>query len=322
MAQRHRVAVLSDYQRVAFELADWSAVEERADIVRFDAPFRDEDETAARLAPYSIICAMRERVPFGSSLLARLPTLRCIVTTASLNRSIDTEAARARGIVVSGTRNGEGRRVTAELAWALVLAAARNLPREERSVREGGWQQAIGLRLHGGILGIIGLGEIGEMVARYGQAFGMEVTAWSENLTEERARSCGAKRVSKEALLSLSDVVSIHTVLSERTRGLIGRAELAAMKPSAILVNTSRGAIVDELPLVEALRSGRLRGAALDAYDLEPIPHNHPYRTVEENLILSPHVGYVTEDVYRLFYEDTVAAVLSFLDGQPIRELA
>lgn len=308
MAQRQRVAVLSDYQRVAFELADWSAVAERADIDRFDAPFSDDDEAATKLAPYSIICVMRERVPFGSSLLARLPALRCIVTTASLNRAIDVNAAHSRGIVVSGTRNGAGRRVTAELAWALVLSAARNLPQEERSVLAGGWQRRVGSRLHGGTLGIIGLGEIGEMVARYGQAFGMNVIAWSENLTDDRAAACGTRRVGKEALLAQSDVVSIHTVLSDRTRGLIGAAELAMMKPSAILVNTSRGAIVDEMPLVEALRVGRIRGAALDAYEAEPIPLNHPYRTVTDRLILSPHIGYVTEDVYRLFYEDTVEA--------------
>lgn len=318
----HRIAILSDYQGVAFQFADWEPVRRQAEIVQFSSPFASIDDAAEQLAGFSIICAMRERVPFPEALLARLPALRCLVTTANINRAIDLEAARRLGIVVSGTRNGDGRRVTAELAWGLILVAARNLVQEERSVRAGGWQTGIGTQLHGGRLGIIGLGEIGEMVAAYGVAFGMDVLAWSENLTEERAAQCGARRVSKEELLRQSDVVTIHTVLSDRTRGLIGRAELAQMRPSAILVNTSRGAIVDEDALVEALASGGIRAAALDAFEQEPLPAGHPYRALGDRIILSPHIGYVTDEVYRIFYEDMVEAVLAFLDGSPIRRMA
>jgi phosphoglycerate dehydrogenase-like enzyme len=315
-----RVAVLSDYQNVALASADWSAVTALAEVEVFNEPFADEDDAAERLQGHEVLCIMRERLPITRTLLGRLPDLRCIVTTGAANRAIDLAAASDHGVVVSGTTNGLGRVATAELAWALVLAAARSIPQEDRAVREGRWQISVGTTLRGLTLGIVGLGGVGRYVARYAKAFDMNVIAWSKNLTQERALESAVTAVSKEELLAQSDVVTIHTVLSDETTGLIDAEALARMKSTAILVNTSRGPIVNEGDLVAALRDGTIASAALDAFDVEPLPADHPYRDLD-NLILSPHLGYVTNDVYGDFFRETVNSVLAYLRGAPIRVL-
>jgi phosphoglycerate dehydrogenase-like enzyme len=314
-----RVAVLNDYQRVALDSADWGAVD--AAITVFDEHFTTTAEAIEALRGYEVLCLMRERLPITAELLDGLPDVRCIVTTGAANRAIDLEACARRGVIVSGTTNGLGRLATAELAWGLILAVARSIPQEDRRIREGRWQTTIGTTLRGLTLGIIGLGGVGRYVARYGNAFDMDVIAWSKNLTEERALESAVTAVSKEQLLERSDVISIHTVLSPETIGLIDADALSRMKPSAMLVNTSRGPIVREADLVAALRDGTIAGAALDAFDVEPLAADHPYRTLE-NLVLSPHLGYVTRDVYAEFFTETVRSVAAYLDGEPIRVLA
>src|SRR3954452_9919732 len=312
----HRIAVLDDYQYVAAAYADWSRLPEPVEAVEFADHVDDHETLVRRLQPFDVVVAMRERTPFPRSLLERLPNLKLLVTTGGANKSIDVAAANERGLTVCGT--GAHAPGTAELTWALILAVARHLPQEDASVRAGGWQQTIGLDLAGGTLGVIGLGRLGERVARIGQAFGMDVVAWSQNLTDERAAEVGVRRVDKDELLASADVVTIHLQLSERTRGLIGREELSRMKPTAILVNTSRGPIVDEHALVEALRGGAIHGAGLDVYDTEPLPKHHPLREMRR-AVLTPHLGYVTEKTYEVFYRDAVDDVAAWLAGEPIR---
>jgi phosphoglycerate dehydrogenase-like enzyme len=261
---------------------------------------------------------MRERTPLPATVLERLPNLRLLVTTGMQNAAIDVVAAHAAGIVVSGT--GSVAAATAELTWALILAAARHIPVHDRSVRAGGWQRELGVALAGRRLGVIGLGKNGAAVARIGLAFGMDVVAWSQNLTAERAAEVGVGHVAFEELLSSSDVVTIHLRLSERTQRLIGAAELARMRPTAILVNTSRGPIIDEAALVRALEDGRIGGAALDVYDEEPLPANHPLRSAPRT-VLSPHTGYSTDENLRRFYEETVEDIAAYQAGSPIRTL-
>jgi phosphoglycerate dehydrogenase-like enzyme len=314
----HRIAVLDDYQYVAATFADWSQLPEPVEVVEFSAHVPDEDRLVARLQPFDVVIAMRERTPFPRRVLERLPNLRLLVTTGMRNPAIDVAAARELGMIVCGT--GAHPTGTVELTWALVLAVARHLPQEDASVRAGGWQQSIGTDLAGGVLGVLGLGRLGERVARIGQAFGMDVVAWSQNLTDERAAEVGVRRVAKEELLETADVVTIHLQLSERTRGLIGHAELARMKPTAILVNTSRGPIVEEAALVQALREGTIAGAGLDVFDTEPLPRHHPLRELRR-AVLTPHLGYVTEATYRVFYREAVEDVAAFLTGSPIRVL-
>lgn len=316
-----RVAVLNDYQRVALTSADWSDVLRQAEVTVLSEPFLSEADAVAALQGHEVACVMRERLPFTRGLLAQLPDLRCIVTTGSANRSIDLAAADERGVVVSGTTNGLGRLATAELTWGLILAAARRIPQEDRALRIGRWQTTVGTRLCGLTLGIIGLGGVGRHVARYGNAFGMNVLAWSKSLTQERALESAAQSVTKDELLARSDVVTLHTVMSDETIGLIDAAALARMKRTAILVNTSRGPIVREPDLVAALRDGAIAAAGLDAFEVEPLPADHPYLTLE-NLVLSPHIGYVTEDVYAEFFRETVRSVTAYLDGRPIRVLS
>jgi len=312
-----RIAVLDDYQKVALDLADWSAVEQRAQIEVFSDTIADQDQLAARLQPFDIICAMRERTPFRRALLERLPNLKLLVTTGARNASIDVAAAAERGITVCGTEGMAS--PTVELTWALILALSRRIALEDRNMREGGWQQTLGTGLEGKALGIIGLGRLGTMVAKIGMAFGMKVVAWSQNLTRERATELGVAYVAtKEALLTLADIVTIHLVLSDRTRGLIGKAELAAMKPTGYLINTSRGPIVDEAALVEALHAQRIGGAALDVYAEEPLPADHPLRSLG-NVVLSPHLGYVSAENYAKFYGGVVEDIIGFLDGKPLR---
>jgi phosphoglycerate dehydrogenase-like enzyme len=312
----HRIAVLDDYQYVAATYADWSRLPRAVEVVEFSDHVDDLATLVRRLSPFDVIVAMRERTPFPRGLLERLPNLKLLITTGAANKSIDVAAAAEHGITVCGT--GAHPPGTAELTWALILAVARHIPQEDASVRAGGWQQTVGLDLAGSTLGVIGLGRLGSRVARIGQAFEMDVVAWSANLTDERAAEVGVRRMSKEGLLSTSDVVTIHLQLSDRTRGLIGRGELSRMKPNSILVNTSRGPIVDEHALIEALRGGAIHGAGLDVFDQEPLPRHHPLREMRRG-VLTPHLGYVTEKTYEVFYRDAVDDVAAWLAGEPIR---
>jgi phosphoglycerate dehydrogenase-like enzyme len=309
-----KLAILDDYQNVALALADWSAVEKRATITVFHDRVDGDEAIVARLLPFDAICVMRERTPLPRRILERLPRLKLIASTGPRNAVVDTEAARQLGITI--TDSGYFSSPAVELTWALILAGARHLVEEAQSVRDGGWQMKIGTGLAGKVLGIVGLGNIGGSVARIGAAFGMNVIAWSENLTAAKAESLGARYVSKEQLFRTADVVTIHVILSRRTKGLVGLAELDAMKPTAMLVNTSRGPIVDEAALIRALERKTIAGAALDVFDEEPLPLQHPFRTLE-NVLATPHIGYVTEDLYRTFYRDVVASVASWLDSQP-----
>jgi phosphoglycerate dehydrogenase-like enzyme len=315
----HRIAVLDDYQYVAATYADWSQLPEPVEVVEFSAHIADEDKLVARLQPFDVVIAMRERTPFPRRVLERLPSLRLLVTTGMRNPSIDLAAAGELGITVCGT--GAHPSGTAELTWALILAVARHLPQEDASVRAGGWQQSVGTDLAGSRLGVIGLGRLGSRVAQVGLAFGMDVVAWSQNLTDERAASAGVRRASGlHELLEGADVVTIHVQLSDRTRGLLGAAEFARMKPTAILVNTSRGPIVEEVALVQALREGTIAGAGLDVFDTEPLPKHHPLRELRR-AVLTPHLGYVTEATYEVFYREAVEDVAAWLAGAPLRVL-
>ena len=311
-----RVAVLDDYQSVAMEVADWSVLPAGTEVQTFSDHLDDIEAVAERLQDFEIVVAMRERTPFPRELLERLPRLELLITTGSQNAAIDVEAARELGAIVCGT--GSLGFATAELTWGLILALARQIPREDRAIREGGWQVALGQGLQGKTLGIIGLGNLGTQVARIGAAFGMELVAWSQNLTAERAQAAGAELAPLEELLERSDVVTIHLKLSERTRGLIGASELEAMKQSAYIVNTSRGPIIDEDALVEALEAGAIGGAGLDTFDREPLPLDHPLRRLP-NTVLTPHVGYVIEEGYRGYYGDAVEDIAAFLAGSPVR---
>jgi phosphoglycerate dehydrogenase-like enzyme len=313
-----RVAILDDYQGVALGLADWSRLPADVEVVVFRDHLADLDAVAARLAEFEVVVAMRERTPFPRALFARLPRLRCLVTTGMRNAAIDLGTAAGQGVLVCGTDGLPS--PTAELTWGLILALLRRIPAEDRAVRDGRWQESLGLGLHDKTLGVIGLGRLGSRVARVGRAFEMRVLAWSQNLTAERAAEAGATRVDRDELLARSDVVTLHLVLSERTRGLIGARELALMKPSAYLVNTSRGPLVDEAALVRALREGTIAGAGLDVYDEEPLPRDHPLRRLP-NTVLTPHLGYVTEETYRVFYGQALEDVEAFLRGQPTRVL-
>jgi phosphoglycerate dehydrogenase-like enzyme len=311
--ERFKIAVLDDYQHVALSLADWSVLAARATVTAFDDHLADPDAIVERLRPFDIVCVMRERTPITRSIIERLPKLRLIASTATRNASIDLKAAEERGVQVVHT--GYTSAPTIELTWALILGSARNLVAENTSLRGGGWQQSVGDDMAGRTLGVLGLGNVGGAVAQIGNAFGMKVIAWSQNLTAERAAEIGAKRVSKEDLFREADIVSIHLVLSARTRGLVGAAELALMRPSARLVNTSRGPIVVEADLIAALTTGRIAGAAIDVFDQEPLPLDHPFRALP-NLLATPHIGYVSRGLYGRFYQDTVENIRRWLNGQ------
>jgi phosphoglycerate dehydrogenase-like enzyme len=318
VAERFRVALLDDYQGAALEMAEWGALGAGVDVEAFRDHLRDEPALLRRLAPFDAVVVMRERTPFPERVLAGLPRLRLLVTTGMANASIDVSAATRLGIVVAGT-DGQAS-PTVELTWALILAAARRIPQEDRATRGGRWQTSLGIGLDGKVLGIIGLGRLGAKVAVIGRAFGMRLLAWSQNLTDAHAAECGAERAAKETLLARADVVTIHLRLSARTAGLIGAADLRRMKRTALLVNTSRGPIVEEGALVEALRTGTIAGAALDVFDEEPLPPRHPFLSLD-NLVLSPHLGYVTRENYGVFYRDAAADVAAFLRGAPERVL-
>jgi phosphoglycerate dehydrogenase-like enzyme len=309
-----KLAILDDYQRVALKMADWSRLRDSVEITAFDHNLGGLDEVADALQDFEIVCIMRERTPFPATLFDRLPRLKLLVTTGKRNDSIDLDAARRHGVTVCGTRSSG--HATAELAFGLILALARGLIIEATSMREGGWQVGLGRDLRGAVLGILGLGRLGSQVAGFARAFGMDVIAWSQNLSEARAAEVGARRVSKDELFTSADFVTIHLRLSDRTQGLVGARELALMKPDAYLVNTSRGPIVDQRALIEALEQGRIGGAALDVYDIEPLPADHALRRVQ-TLLLTPHVGYVTRETYRVFYGEMVDVVRSFLEGRP-----
>jgi phosphoglycerate dehydrogenase-like enzyme len=306
-----KIAVLDDYQGAALKLADWTAVARRAHIDVFNDHLADADAVVKRLLPYDIVCVMRERTPLRREIIERLPNLKMIASTAPRNASIDMQAAADHNVTVLHT--GYFASPTVELTWALILAGARHITSEAAAVRGGGWQQRLGDDMAHKTLGIVGLGGIGSKVAKVGMAFGMNLIAWSQNLTAEKAAAAGATLVSKEELLRQADVVSIHLVLSERTKGLIGASELALMKPTARLVNTSRGPIVQEAALIQALASHRIAGAAIDVYDTEPLPLDHPYRNMP-NLLATPHIGYVSRGLYERFYRDTVSNIIAWLD--------
>jgi phosphoglycerate dehydrogenase-like enzyme len=308
-----KIAVLDDYQNVALSMADWSALKTRATVTVFNDHLPDADATVAGLQPFDVVCVMRERTPMTRAVISRLPKLRLIASTAMQNASIDLEAAAERGIEVVHT--GYSSNPTIELTWALILASARNLVAENASLRAGGWQRLVGDDLKGKKLGVLGVGNVGGAVAKIGKAFGMNVIAWSQNLTAGRAAEAGAALVSKEDLFRESDILTIHLLLSRRTHGLVSAKELALMKPTARLVNTSRGPLVVEADLIAALHSGKIASAAVDVFDQEPLPPDHPFRSLS-NLLATPHIGYVSRDLYARFYQDTVDNIQHWLDHQ------
>lgn len=312
-----QVAILDDYQGVALEMADWNVLD--CQIRVFRDHLSDLDALVERLRDFEIVTCMRERTPFPRALLERLPRLRLLVTTGMRNAAIDLQAATALGILVCGTAGGP-EAPPAELTWGLILALARHIPREDAATRAGHWGVTVGMSLEGKVLGVLGLGRLGSKVATVGVAFGMSVIAWSQNLTAERAAQCGATLVTKDELFRRSDIVSIHVQLSARTRGLVGARELGLMKPTAYLINTARGPIVDEAALVRALQARTIAGAGLDVFDQEPLPPGHPLLSLD-NTILVPHVGYVTREQYQVRYRETVENVAAYLRGQPLRVL-
>jgi phosphoglycerate dehydrogenase-like enzyme len=320
-----RVAILDDYQQVALASADWPS----ADITVFTEHIERTEALVRVLEPFDVIVTMRERTPFSSERISLLPNLKLLVTTGMANASIDLAAARERGITVCGTGGNQG--ATAELTWGLILALARHIPDEDQRMKACGgsgggamssaWQRTVGTGLHGKHLGIVGLGTQGRAVAKVGRAFSMKLLAWSQNLDPAKAEKAHAEPVTKDELFAQSDVVTVHYKLSERSTALVGAAELALMKPTAYLINTSRGPVVDTTALVTALRSGKIAGAGLDVYDTEPLPLSHPLRTMP-NVVLTPHLGYVTRDTYRVFYGEAAQDIAAFAKGEPIRVLS
>jgi len=306
-----KVAILDDYQNVALTMADWSPLNHRAEITVFNDHLADLGDLIERLQPFDVICVMRERTPLSRAVIESLPNLKLIASTGARNASIDEAAATERGIEIRHT--GYSSTPTIEFTWALILAMARHIPLENQSLRQGGWQLSLGEELAGKTLGLLGLGRVGSAIGIIAQAFRMNVIAWSQNLTAERAEEKGAQLVSKDQLFSTADFVSIHVQLSERTRGLVGAPELAQMKPTSRLINTSRGPIVDAAALLEALTTGRIAGAALDVYDVEPLDNPHPLRALP-NVLATPHIGYVSKELYRTFYGDTVDNIVQWLD--------
>jgi phosphoglycerate dehydrogenase-like enzyme len=311
-----QVAVLDDYQNVALDYADWRTIEDRCQVTVFRDTVAYSEELVERLRPFDVLCLMRERTPLPRALIDRLPALKLVVTTAGHNHAIDGAALRERGIPLCGTTAATN--PTVELTWTLILALARNLVDESLNMREGRWQTTVGTDLRGATLGIAGLGKLGSEIARVASAFGMRVIAWSRNLTDERAAAGGAQRVSKAELFEQSDFLTVHLKLSPESVGIIGAEDLGRMKPSAYFINTSRGPLVDQDALVNVLRQGRIAGAAVDVYDIEPPPGDHVLRTLDR-LLATPHLGYVTKDNYKRFYRDTVEDIRAWLDGTPVR---
>jgi len=306
-----KIAILDDYQNVALEMADWSALSKRAEITVFSDHVSEPSALVERLLPFDVVCAMRERTPLPRNVIERLPNLKLIASTGGVNASIDVVAAGDHGIAVVHT--GYRSDPTIEFTWALILASARHVVAESNSVRSGGWQQTVGTDLRGKTLSVLGLGNVGSQVARIGTAFGMKLIAWSQNMTSEAAKAAGAILVSKDVLFERADILTIHLVLSGRTRGLVGAAELERMKPTAWLINASRGPIVEEQALISVLKAKQIAGAAIDVFDVEPLPPNHPFRTLD-NILATPHIGYVSQGLYKTFYEDTVSNIRKWLD--------
>jgi phosphoglycerate dehydrogenase-like enzyme len=316
----HECAVLDDYQNVALSVADWTPIAGRVGVRVFNEHIEDRDAVARALAGFDVIVAMRERTPFDAWLLERLPNLKLLVTTGMRNAAIDLEAAAKRNVTVCGTAGSVGS--TTELAWGLILALAREIPKENALFHSGGkWQTTLGRGMNGKTLGVIGLGNLGARTAKVGRAFEMQVLAWSPRLTDARCAEIGVARAATlDDLLRESDVVSIHVVLNEGSRGMIGARELGLMKRDAILVNTSRGPLVDEQALIAALKERRIAGAGLDVYDREPLPNDHPLRRLD-NVVATPHLGYVTLEGYRVFYREAVEDIAAWLAGRPVRVL-
>lgn len=316
-----KIAVLNDYLRLSQSAADWSNLAARCAITVFDRAIAPE-AAAATLKPFDIICTLRERMPISRELLAQLPNLKMIAITGLYNRVLDVAAALEQGIVVSYTElRGSYRKATCELTWGLILAVARHIPLEDANLRRGGWQSTAGVTLAGRTLGLLGLGRQGRYMVPVAKAFGMDVIAWSQNLTAEFAAQHGVRRVEKEALFQQSDVLTVHLVLGERSRGLVGARELALMKPCAILVNAARGAIIDEAALLAALSEKRIAGAGLDVFSQEPLPERHPLRALP-NVVLTPHQGHNVQEFYQVAFSDVVENISAFLDGAPIRLLS
>jgi phosphoglycerate dehydrogenase-like enzyme len=314
-----KIAILDDYQGVALNYADWSTVQTTCAVSVFRHNISDERELIRELQPFDIVVAMRERTPFPSSILTELPQLKLLVTTGSRNRSVDIRAAEARGVLVCGTDSPAGG--TVELTWGLILALARSIHTHDVALRSGQWQLYLGSEMKGKTLGVLGLGRIGSTVAAIGKAFGMSVIAWSQNLDTDTAKKHGVDLVTKDVLFQSADVVTIHLLLSDRTRGLVGEPELMMMRSTAYLINTSRGPIVDENILLRALQQGWIAGAAVDVFDQEPLAVDHPFRKLD-NILLSPHMGYVTKEAYEIFYPQVVEDIEAFLKGIPIRILS
>jgi len=317
-----KIAILDDYAKVALQLADWSALDGKAEITVFDRHLT-EDEAAVALKPFDVLCTVRERMSLPRNLFERLPNLKLITIVGLDLPNLDMAAATEHGVIVSHSNFANPLfanmvDATPELTWGLMIATVRHLSLESRRMHEGAWQSTVGINLAGRTLGLLGLGRIGSRMAQYARVFGMPVIAWSQNLTEDKAKSVGAERVEKDDLFRRADIVSIHVRLSDRTRGLVTARELALMKPSAYLINTSRGPIVVEADLIAALRAGKIAGAGLDVYDEEPPPRTHPFRTMD-NVVVTPHLGYVTRESLTAFYVDTLEAVAAFVNGAPIR---
>jgi len=311
-----RIAITDDYQKVALSFADWSRLQAAHEVVVFDKPFASQDAAAEALAGFDVIAIMRERTPFPRALLERLPNLKLLVTTGLRNASVDVATCKERGITVCGTPSGG--HATAELAMAIMLGLARNFHVELANMREGRWQTTIGQDLRGKTLGLLGAGKLGGQLAQYAKAFGMNLIAWSQNLTDARAAEVGAKRVEKDDLFRQSDFISVHLVLSARSRGLVGAREIGLMKPTAFIVNTSRGPIIDGAALAAALKDGRIGGAGIDVYDVEPLPAADALRK-EPRALLTPHIGYVTAESYKMFFPGIVEAIDAWLAGKPVR---
>jgi phosphoglycerate dehydrogenase-like enzyme len=313
-----RVAILDDYQNVARSFADWSRLPAHVEVTVFKRHFEGE-ELVRIIAPFDVLVIMRERTAFPRALIERLPNLKLLVTTGSRNLGIDLAAARDHNVLVCGTEAGSS--PTAELTWGLILAVARNIAREDKAVRDGKWQSTVGFALKGKTLGILGLGKLGTQMSQIGRAFGMRAIAWSQNLTPERAAEAGATRVEKDELFRAADVLTIHVLFSERTRGLVGAREIVLMKPSAVLINTARAGIVDETALIEALNTGRIAGAGLDVYGREPLPPDAPILKAA-NTVLTPHLGYVTRETYEVYFSQALEDVEAWLRGAPVRIIA
>ena len=312
MTSKIKIAILDDYQNIALSMADWSAVEKNAEITVFHDHISDQDKLVERLLPFTVLSMMRERTPLNKEIFDRLPNLKLVISTGLRNAAIDVDAAKAAGIEVRNT--GYHWTGAPEITWALLMAIARKIPQENRSLRSGDWQKTVGTDLFGKTIGIIGLGNIGIKIANYANAFGMNVIAWSPNLTAEKALESGATLATKEILFSEADFITLHVVLSPRSRNMVSSADIDLMKPTAYLINTSRGPLINEADLISALEQRKIAGAALDVFETEPLPADHPFRKLD-NVLATPHIGYGTEDTYKIFFTDTIAEILDWAEG-------